>query len=127
VWVGYPNDRTEMSNLFFGGPVDGGTFPAAIWGAYTKSIMGNFCGSFPLPKEPFVSKPFFGDYSSSGGNKLGLGGESEDTDEPVPEEPEQPEAQPEQQAPSGGTEFDPEQYESPPQDAPATETPGTIP
>jgi penicillin-binding protein 1A len=128
VWVGYPNDRTEMSSLFFGGPVDGGTFPAAIWGTYTKSIMGSFCGSFPPPKEPFVTKPFFGDYSSSGGNKLGLGDESEDTtEETAPVEPEQPEEQPEEQAPSGGTEFDPEQYESPPQDAPATDAPGTIP
>ena len=127
VWVGYPNDRTEMSNLFFGGPVDGGTFPAAIWGAYTKSIMGGFCGSFPLPKEPFVSKPFFGDYSSNGGNKLGLSEEPEETAEPESDEPEEPQEQPEEQAPSGGTEFDPEQYESPPQDAPATETPGTIP
>jgi penicillin-binding protein 1A len=127
VWVGYPNDRTEMSNLFFGGPVDGGTFPAAIWGTYTKSIMGSFCGSFPLPKEPFVTKPFFGDYSSNGGNKLGLGDETEEPEAPSTVEPEQPQEQPEDDAPSGGTEFDPEQYESPPQDAPATETPGTNP
>jgi penicillin-binding protein 1A len=128
VWVGYPNDRTEMSNLFFGGPVDGGTFPAAIWGAYTKSIMGGFCGSFPAPKEPFVTKPFFGDYSSSGGNKLGLSGQTEESDDVAPTAPEeQPQEQPEEQAPSGGTEFDPEQYESPPQEAPATETPGTSP
>jgi penicillin-binding protein 1A len=127
VWVGYPNDRTEMSNLFFGGPVDGGTFPAAIWGTYTKSIMGGFCGSFPPPKEPFVSQPFFGDYASNGGNKLGLGDETEGSEEPESDEPEEPQEQPEEQAPSGGTEFDPEQYESPPQDAPATETPGTTP
>ena len=127
VWVGYPNDRTEMSNLFFGGPVDGGTFPAAIWGAYTKSIMGGFCGSFPLPKEPFVTKPFFGDYASNGGNKLGLGDETEEPEEPSTDEPEEPQEQPEDDAPSGGTEFDPEQYEAPPQDAPATEPPGTIP
>jgi penicillin-binding protein 1A len=127
VWVGYPNDRTEMSNLFFGGPVDGGTFPAAIWGTYTKSIMGGFCGSFPPPKEPFVSQPFFGDYASNGGNKLGLGDETEGSEEPESDEPEEPQEEPEEQAPSGGTEFDPEQYESPPQDAPATETPGTTP
>jgi penicillin-binding protein 1A len=127
VWVGYPNDRTEMHTLFFGGPVDGGTFPAAIWGAYTKSIMGSFCGSFPLPKEAFVTKPFFGDYSSSGANKLGLSEAPEESAEPeVQEEPEEQE-QPQDEAPSGGTEFDPEQYESPPQDAPATETPGTTP
>jgi penicillin-binding protein 1A len=128
VWVGYPNDRTEMHTLFFGGPVDGGTFPAAIWGAYTKSIIGGFCGSFPQPKEAFVTQPFSGDYSSSGGNKLGF---SEEPDEPVTGEPEEEEPTPtEDDAPSGGTEFDPEQYESAPQEEPATEAPpadGTIP
>jgi penicillin-binding protein 1A len=137
VWVGYPNDRTEMGTLFYGGPVDGGTFPAAIWGAYTKSIMGKFCGPFPQPKEPFVSRPFSGDYASNGGNRLDLGGESIEstestestgstgsTDEAVPIVPEpQDEEQPQEQAPSGGTEFDPEQYESLPQDAPAIEPP----
>jgi penicillin-binding protein 1A len=122
VWVGYPNDRTEMHTLFYGGPVDGGTFPAAIWGAYTKSIMGGFCGSFPPPKEAFVSQPFFGDYASNGGNRLGL---SDDTEEPETSEPEEEEEeQPEEpKAPSGGTEFDPEQYESAPQDPPDTDTP----
>ena len=64
VWVGYPNDRTEMNDLYFGGHVDGGTFPADIWGAYMKSIKGGFCGDFPQPKEPFVSQPFFGQYST---------------------------------------------------------------
>ena len=126
VWVGYPNDRTEMHTLFYGGPVDGGTFPAAIWGVYMKSIIGKFCGSFPLPKEPFVSQPFFGEYSSSGGSKLGNSGDSDDstTDdyvpppEPVPEEDTGTE-----EAPSGGTEFDPEQYESAPQGEPETEAP----
>ena len=123
VWVGYPNDRTEMHTLFFGGPVDGGTFPAAIWGVYMKSIIGGFCGEFRTPKEPFVSQPFYGDYSTTGGNKLGYGDETDDTtdEEPVaPEEETEPE---EETAPSGGTEFDPEQYESAPQDAPETEPP----
>jgi penicillin-binding protein 1A len=113
-----------MHTLFYGGPVDGGTFPAAIWGVYMKSIIGNFCGSFPPPKEPFQSSPFFGEYSSTGGGKLGFGdGEEEETTEPVAPEPtEEPE---EDTAPSGGTEFDPEQYESAPQDAPETEDPDT--
>jgi penicillin-binding protein 1A len=127
VWVGYPDDRTEMHTLFYGGPVDGGTFPAAIWGAYMKSIIGGFCGSFPLPKEPFVSQAFFGDYASSGGNRLGYTDETEEPEEPEEEEQEEPEPPQEEQAPSGGTEFDPEQYESAPQDPPATETPGTTP
>jgi len=122
VWVGYPNDRTEMHTLFYGGPVDGGTFPAAIWGAYTKSVMGDFCGDFPLPKEPFVAQPFFGEYESSGGGKLGYSDttDEETTETPVVPEPTEPEETPED---TGGTEFDPEQYESAPQDPPETDSP----
>jgi penicillin-binding protein 1A len=130
VWVGYPNDRTEMHTLFFGGPVDGGTFPAAIWGAYTKSIMGKFCGSFPQPKEPFSSSPFFGEYSSTGENKLGFEDEGDDESTEEPTEPEEDAAPQEDTAPSGGTEFDPEQYESAPQGPPDTDAPpegGTTP
>ena len=126
VWVGYPNDRTQMNGLFFGGNVDGGTFPAAIWGAYMKSVIGGFCGDFPQPKVPFSSSPFFGKYSSNGGGGVDLGnGESETTpDAPAPT----PAAPPSTGGdPSGGTEFDPEQYESPPQDAPDGEGDGTPP
>ena len=46
VWVGYPNDRTQMNGLYFGRNVDGGTFPADIWGEYMKSIKGSYCGAF---------------------------------------------------------------------------------
>jgi penicillin-binding protein 1A len=124
VWVGYPNDRTEMHTLFYGGPVDGGTFPAAIWGVYMKSVIGNFCGAFKPPKEAFVSSPFFGEYSSTGGGRLGYGTAEEETYEEAPVEPAPVEpAAPEETAPSGGTEFDPEQYESAPQGAPETESP----
>ena len=120
VWVGYPNDRTQMNGLFYGGNVDGGTFPAAIWGAYMKSVIGGFCGDFPLPKVPFSSSPFFGEYATTGGGKLGYGnGESDSSPESTTPEPETP-APPSTGDPSGGTEFDPEQYESPPQDAPET-------
>jgi penicillin-binding protein 1A len=117
VWVGYPNDRTQMNGLFYGGNVDGGTFPAAIWGAYMKSVIGGFCGDFPQPKVPFSSSPFFGEYSSTGGGKLGLGdGDSETTPEaPAPAAPTPPSTGGD---PSGGTEFDPEQYEAPPQGPP---------
>jgi penicillin-binding protein 1A len=117
VWVGYPNDRTQMNGLFYGGNVDGGTFPAAIWGAYMKSVIGGFCGDFPQPKVPFSSSPFFGEYSSTGGGKLGLGdGDNETTPEaPAPAAPTPPSTGGD---PSGGTEFDPEQYEAPPQGPP---------
>jgi penicillin-binding protein 1A len=63
VWVGYPNDRTEMSTLYFGGPVVGGSYPALIWGSYMKQARGRFCGDFPAPKEPFEATPFSGKYS----------------------------------------------------------------
>jgi penicillin-binding protein 1A len=110
VWVGYPNDRTEMHTLFFGGPVDGGTFPAAIWGTYMKSIIGNFCGSFPQPREPFVASPFFGEYASTGGGRLGLGeGEEDSTEEaPTTEEPEPETTAPEDTATTDTPPADPE-------------------
>ncbi|HEX5780333.1 MAG TPA: penicillin-binding transpeptidase domain-containing protein, partial [Solirubrobacteraceae bacterium] len=125
VWVGYPNDRTQMNGLFFGGNVDGGTFPAAIWGAYMKSVIGGFCGDFPQPKVPFSSSPFFGEYSSNGGG-VDLGnGESETTpDAPAPAPATPPSTGGD---PSGGTEFDPEQYEAPPQGPPEGEGDGETP
>jgi penicillin-binding protein 1A len=124
VWVGYPNDRTQMNGLFYGGNVDGGTFPAAIWSAYMKSIIGKFCGEFPQPKVPFSSSPFYGDHSSNGG------GSQTDTTDPYSTPPTTtPQTTPEPATPepatppsgddtSGGTQFDPEQYESPPQGDP---------
>ena len=126
VWVGYPNDRTQMNGLFYGGNVDGGTFPAAIWGTYMKSVIGGFCGDFPQPKVPFSSSPFFGEYSSNGGGSVDFGnGESETTpDAPAPA----PAAPPSTGGdPSGGTEFDPEQYEAPPQDSPGGDGDGETP
>jgi penicillin-binding protein 1A len=138
VWVGYPNDRTEMNGLFYGANVDGGTFPAAIWGAYMKSIIGGFCGSFPLPKEPFQSSPFVGEYSSTGGSRLGTGTDSTTTPTtpaptipapatpapatPAPAAPAPAAPEPQQPSPpSGGAQYDPEQYEAPPQPPPDTE------
>jgi penicillin-binding protein 1A len=125
VWVGYPDSRIYMSTLYFGGPVDGGTFPAAIWGEYMSNARRNFCGDFPLPKEPFLAQPFYGKYANSGG--AAVGGPDpvvpETTFEPAPTEEEAPaEPAPEETAPaapaapdapvSGG--FDPTQYETTP-------------
>jgi len=122
VWVGYPNDRTQMNGLYFGRNVDGGTFPADIWGEYMKSIKGSFCGDFRQPKEPFVSQPFFGEYSSNGGNKLGL---SSGEDEAKPEDDSADDKPPpsDDDNAGGGTQFDPDQYEAPPQEPPKTDAP----
>jgi penicillin-binding protein 1A len=116
VWVGYPNDRTQMSGLYFGRNVDGGTYPADIWGAYMSQAKGSYCGSFRLPTEPFVASPFFGKYSRSGAQT-----QIDDSSTVAPA----PTAPPADNQ-TGGTEpFDPGKYESPPQTPPATTPPDT--
>jgi penicillin-binding protein 1A len=73
VWVGYPATRVEMRTLYYGGPVAGGTFPAMIWSTYMQSVKGSYCGAFAPPTQPFVAKPFYGRYSSSGGGGVDSG------------------------------------------------------
>ena len=46
VWVGYPDKFKPMETEFQGGPVAGGTFPAAIW----KAFMLKLLKIDPLPK-----------------------------------------------------------------------------
>jgi penicillin-binding protein 1A len=65
VWVGFPKANIPMGNLFQGGPVDGGTYPAQIWGTYMKAAKRKFCGKFPKPDHPFKPKSFKGNYKSS--------------------------------------------------------------
>ena len=135
VWVGYPKDDIQMNGLYHGANVDGGTFPAEIWGDYMGRVKRSYCGDFSPPKTPFQSSPFSGRYASSGG---GLTGgevdESSDADEPptpgtggaespgaeedAPDEQEEPDAGTEDQR-GGGEGFDPTEYETPPQEAPA--------
>src|SRR5215203_4473963 len=127
VWVGYPKDDIQMNGLYFGRNVDGGTFPADIWGDYMGRIKGSYCGDFEPPEHPFQSAPFFGKYSKSGG---GLMEGDDSTDDPTatpdpddtggattPDSTGQ--AEPEEDADG----FDPDQYESEPQPAPDTEPP----
>ena len=63
VWVGFPKANLPMGNLFNGGPVDGGTFPAQIWGRYMKLAKRSFCGEFRKPGHAFKSKAFKGKHS----------------------------------------------------------------
>ena len=113
VWVGYPNDRTEMTGLYHGANVDGGTFPAEIWGAYMKRAIGRFCGDFREPEEPFVASPFTGSYAGQGPPGGG-------------HEPADPSTVPAVPAPGtgdgedsgGAAPLDPDQYESPPSTEP---------
>jgi penicillin-binding protein 1A len=129
VWVGYPNARVEMNTLYHGGPVDGGTYPADIWAAYMKQAIGHFCGAFPLPKQPFVSQPFFGHYSSTGGRSSSGGGTITGPVGPTtPTSPTTPTTPTTPTAPGNGDTgthgaFDPNKYETPPQGPPKTKGP----
>ena len=133
VWVGYPDERVEMDGLFYGGPVDGGTFPAAIWGAYMKRAKGKFCGDFKPPKEAFVSSPFFGKYATTGNPSGGSGDDTSTGGTIAPTAPVAPAPSGETEEPddgnqgNGGTGFDPDTYESPPQGPPETEAPPVAP
>jgi penicillin-binding protein 1A len=68
-WVGFPDAQKSMSHHYHGGPVNGGSYPAQIWGDYMRVARGSSCDSFPQPKEAFVSKRFKGRYMSGKGSK----------------------------------------------------------
>jgi penicillin-binding protein 1A len=104
-----------------GGNIDGGTYPADIWGAYMREAKGSFCGSFAPPKEPFQSSPFYGKHSRANpeGSKTDSTGDATGTTPTEPTTPTTtPTAPPEQG--TGGEGFDPNTYESPPQGSPDT-------
>src|SRR5215218_2331755 len=62
-WVGFPQGRVPMGPLFHGANVDGGTFPAQIWGQYMKAAARGFCGKFKKPKRAFKPKSFKGRFN----------------------------------------------------------------
>jgi penicillin-binding protein 1A len=138
VWVGYPGSgQVSMNGMYAptGGNIDGGTYPAAIWGAYMKNAVGKYCGEFKKPTEPFQSQPFFGHYSKQGG-KDDKNGDSTDpnADPNAPPDTQTPPDTQDKTPGNGGdkkpktpnddtTGFDPGAYESPAQPAPDTGSP----
>ena len=140
VWVGFPKANIPMSNLFHGGPVDGGTYPAEIWGIYMKMAKRKFCGQFRKPNHPFKTKSFKAKHSSGTseevapadstgattggqGNQVttkpgttGTGGAS--PGQVVAPPPPQPQAPP-PPPPTGGGTLDPDQYDPDANVAPA--------
>jgi penicillin-binding protein 1A len=131
VWVGYPDASVHMYTEYHGGSVSGPTYPAEIWGDYTRQAMGGYCEPFPLPEHPFTSTTFYGHYATSGrtsgystststststgttvtppstatGTDTGTGtGTGTGTTDPGTN--------------TGGTTYNPDLYESPPQTAP---------
>ena len=122
VWVGFPEGDIAMPNLFNGGPVDGGTFPAQIWGTYMKSAQRGFCGSFEKPDETFQgsSQNGFRDRGAPGGAAI----DPRTGRRRVPPPLSTPPAPPPRGTPNGG--FDPDTYNSRPQTPPPVPyTPGT--
>jgi penicillin-binding protein 1A len=132
VWVGYPKEKVPMGPLYHGSNVDGGTFPAEIWGAYMKVATGGKCPPFPQPKEPFSASPFVGKYA---------GQAKRDPEEPEGAAPDAgTEEKPDRERRRGGNgggnngngngnggngDFDPDKYESEPQGPPDEEGGGT--
>ncbi|MGH2919035.1 MAG: transglycosylase domain-containing protein [Solirubrobacteraceae bacterium] len=111
VWVGFPKANIPMPNLFHGGPVDGGTFPAEIWGIYMKSAARKFCGPFEKPDEVFQGTPLTGRYARAAPSKSAeIDPKTGKRRKPPPLENPPPGGTP---PPTGG--FDPDLYETPPQ------------
>ncbi len=107
VWVGYPDAGVAMPGA------QGGTYAAPVWHAFMLPAHGEFCDDFPAPTEPFQSTPFTGEYASSGGYSSSSsdyyyddydesGGTSDGT---------------------GDTGYDPNLYESAPQQEPEVQVP----
>ena len=144
VWVGFPgNAQRSMNGLYLGGRnIDGGTYPADIWGTYMKGAVGSSCGDFKRPTEPFSSQPFLGHYARQGGKEEKDGTGDEEAGVPKPGQETEPgggaDDKPETDRGNGddnggngnngdadnGAAFDPNQYETPPQGAPETQSPG---
>jgi penicillin-binding protein 1A len=120
VWVGYPEASVHMYSEYHGGPVSGPTFPAEIWGDYTKQAMGGFCGAFPPAEHPMTFTRFYGHYASSGYGKTDTTTSTESTDTTTTD-PTTTTTTPDDNTTdtgTGGTTYDPDLYESPPQEAP---------
>jgi penicillin-binding protein 1A len=127
VWVGFPGNAQQSMNGMYrptGGNIDGGTYPADIWGAYMKQAVGKYCGGFKKPTEPFQSQPFLGHYAREGGKdgEKDASGKEVDPNSPgtqtTPGDNSQgPDNGGDQNKPAGndGANFDPNAYETPPQ------------
>jgi penicillin-binding protein 1A len=120
VWVGYPDANVHMYTEFHGGPVAGGTFPAEIWGDYTRQAAGGFCGDFPPPQHPMTFTKFYGRYANTARPSVTTApSTSTTTQAPAPTDDTGGGTAPSDNTGTGGTgAYDPDLYESPPQEAP---------
>ncbi len=112
VWVGYPNALVEMTSVH-GISVAGGTFPAQIWNSFMSVAKGADCDSFRPSVDSPEFTPFYGEYSSTGTSSDTTYDYGYST-APAPAQPEDD---------TGGEDYDPDLYESPPQEAPGRPRP----
>ncbi|HEX2087089.1 MAG TPA: transglycosylase domain-containing protein [Solirubrobacteraceae bacterium] len=127
VWVGFPERRIEMYPPVTPISVAGGTYPARIWGDYMATVKRG-CPDFKPPKTPFEAAPFFGRYAATGGAGTGYGtGGPTDPNaaggNAVDGRPEENTATNGQGENGGEPAYDPDLYETPPQEPPQTGTP----
>jgi penicillin-binding protein 1A len=110
-WMGYPNALVSMPG------VQGGSYPASIWGTYMQTAKGDDCDDFPQPKERASFSSFYGRYSGTGGG----GGSYSYRSAPY--------TGPGDNSAGGGDYrgYDPRLYEAPPQEAPQTPKPSPPP
>src|SRR4051812_6046997 len=118
VWVGYPRTTASMYNVPGWGEMFGGLAPTAIWHDFMSQVVKK-CKPWPTPKQPFVAQPFFGRYSSSGAPGGGTDTQPYTQTGGTPSYPTTTGTG----GTSGGQQYPPDQYASPPQPAPQTQAP----
>jgi penicillin-binding protein 1A len=122
VWIGHATGRRTL-----GPGAAGGEVAAPIWGQYMKTAHGSYCGAFPQPTKPFVSTPFFGKYAKTGikDNKIDPGSYQTDSNGGSSLETGKSKGTSGATGTNGSTKYPSDQYASPPQGAPNTQSPST--
>jgi penicillin-binding protein 1A len=128
-----------MESLFHGGPVDGGTFPAEIWGTYMKAARRGYCKEFPKPNHPFKTKAVKRNSYNDRANAAPVqpvaplpppridpgAGRTKPGGVQPPRAPKQP-ATPPPPPPTGGNGYDPGSYQAPPPQPPPQTPPEPV-
>ncbi|MFZ0091532.1 MAG: transglycosylase domain-containing protein, partial [Solirubrobacteraceae bacterium] len=77
VWVGFPDKLVPMTDLFDGGPVEGGTFPAEIWRDFmTQALQINATEAREYATPPHQRKHSGGSATGGTATAYGNGGAS---------------------------------------------------
>ena len=73
VWVGFPDKLVPMTTLYNGGPVEGGTFPAAIWHDFISQALPILAAEQQSKPSQTTSTTGGSTDNSSGGSAVGAG------------------------------------------------------